>query len=129
MKITKILSVLLALVFVLSAIACTGAGNTDETSAETTTHNEETTAGETTAEETTAEITEAPTETEAPTGPVTEAPTETEAPTSVETTVESVTVPCSESVESSGCGSVLGLSAAVVALAAALMLCRRKDEN
>ena len=82
-----------------------------------------------TAEETTAEITEAPTETEAPTDPVTEAPTETEAPTSVETTVESVTVPCSESVESSGCGSVLGLSAAVVALAAALMLCRRKDEN
>ena len=82
-----------------------------------------------TAEETTAEITEAPTEAEAPTDSVTEAPTETEAPTSVETTVESVTVPCTESVEGSGCGSILGLGTAVVAMAAALMLYRRRDEN
>ena len=82
-----------------------------------------------TAEETTAEITEAPTETEAPTDPVTEAPTETEAPTSVETTVESVTVPCTESVEGSGCGSILGFGAMVAVLAAGLILYRRKDEN
>ena len=82
-----------------------------------------------TAEETTAEITEALTETEAPTDSVTEAPTETEAPTSVETTVESVTAPCTESVEGSGCGSILGLGTAVVAMAAALMLYCRRDEN
>ena len=82
-----------------------------------------------TAEETTAEITEAPIETEAPTDPVTEAPTETEAPTSVETTVESVTVPCTESVEGSGCGSILGFGAMVAVLAAGLILYRRKDEN
>ena len=82
-----------------------------------------------TVEETTAEITEEPTETEAPTDSVTEAPTETEAPTSVETTVESVTVPCTESVEGSGCGSIVGLGTAVVAMVAALMLYRRRDEN
>ena len=103
MKITKILSVLLALVFVLSAIACTGAGNTDETSAETTTTNEETTAGETTAEETTAEETTAEettaeettaeeTTAEETTAEETTAETETESETETEPEYQTITI-------------------------------------
>ena len=61
MKITKILSILLVLVFALTAFACTNAGDGNETDADTTTQIEETTteAEETTAadEETTAEET------------------------------------------------------------------------
>lgn len=66
MKITKILSILLVLVFALSAFACTNAGDGNETDADTTTQIEETTTEaeettvadeETTAEETTTEET------------------------------------------------------------------------
>ena len=98
MKITKILSVLLALVFVLSAIACTGAGNTDETSAETTTNNEETTAEETTAEETTAEETTAEettaeeTTAEETTAEETTAETESESETETEPEYQTITI-------------------------------------
>ena len=66
MKITKILSILLVLVFALTAFACTNAGDGNETDADTTTQIEETTTEaeettvadeETTAEETTTEET------------------------------------------------------------------------
>ena len=81
---------------------------------------EETTAEETTVEETTAEeITEAPTEeiTEAPTQADTQAP-ETEAPTAAPETEP----------EKNGCGSAIGMTAAITAFAAAAAVVLKKKD-
>ena len=94
MKLTKILSVLLVLVFALSAIACTDLENTNETDSETTTQTEENTtqAEETTAaEETTEEETTAAEETTEEETTEAEETTEEETTEAEETTEEETT--------------------------------------